>query len=609
MGVDRLLANAVRGYLPPGSGVLFSPRTRRRLVWVLVGSVVLSGIEMVGMFLLLLLMQQLTTQKADLGLVALMLRPLGDLSGQQLLAVLSVAVLLVFSLKTGLGMAFRRWVLGYVGAQQAETAHRLLAGYLSGPYQRVVSKNTAYFIRTMYDGASSVYGQVVAPMIQSAVELFTVVALLVFLLVVMPIPALVAFSFFGLAVWILSAAVKTHAIRAGETLVSEGVIAYRTTLHAIGGIKEIKVRNTQSHFEEEFRRARHESARAGATSVFLAEVPKFVMEWLFIVVTLLIVAILGVTSEPSESLPLMAVFVAAGIRLLPSASRLVASANTIRTGLPQMESVVADLVADLPAATEASSPIAPSHLEPIAIRDSLSVVNLRFTYPDAVDPVIDGVSFKLSAGKSLAITGPSGSGKSTLVDVILGLQDPDSGEVSVDGVPVHRDISRWQRSIGLVPQDVFLLDDTLRNNVTLGLPSDDADEDVMNALRLAHLEEMVAGMPEGLNTPLGERGSRVSGGQRQRIGIARALYVKPSLLVLDEATSALDNETESRIGATLSDLRGRVTTIIVAHRLSTVRTCDEVIFLDQGRVAASGTFDEVIELNETFARLVELGRL
>lgn len=609
MGVDRLLANAVRGYLPPGSGVLFSPRTRRRLVWVLVGSVVLSGIEMVGMFLLLLLMQQLTTQKADLGLVALMLRPLGDLSGQQLLAVLSVAVLLVFSLKTGLGMAFRRWVLGYVGAQQAETAHRLLAGYLSGPYQRVVSKNTAYFIRTMYDGASSVYGQVVAPMIQSAVELFTVVALLVFLLVVMPIPALVAFSFFGLAVWILSAAVKTHAIRAGETLVSEGVIAYRTTLHAIGGIKEIKVRNTQSHFEEEFRRARHESARAGATSVFLAEVPKFVMEWLFIVVTLLIVAILGVTSEPSESLPLMAVFVAAGIRLLPSASRLVASANTIRTGLPQMESVVADLVADLPAATEASSPIAPSHLEPIAIRDSLSVVNLRFTYPDAVDPVIDGVSFKLSAGKSLAITGPSGSGKSTLVDVILGLQDPDSGEVSVDGVPVHRDISRWQRSIGLVPQDVFLLDDTLRNNVTLGLPSDDADEDVMNALRLAHLEEMVAGMPEGLNTPLGERGSRVSGGQRQRIGIARALYVKPSLLVLDEATSALDNETESRIGATLSDLRGRVTTIIVAHRLSTVRSCDEVIFLDQGRVAASGTFDEVIELNETFARLVELGRL
>jgi ATP-binding cassette, subfamily B, bacterial PglK len=147
----------------------------------------------------------------------------------------------------------------------------------------------------------------------------------------------------------------------------------------------------------------------------------------------------------------------------------------------------------------------------------------------------------------------------------------------------------------------------LRNNVTLGLPSDGSDEDVMAVLRLAHLDEMVEGMPEGLDTQVGERGSRVSGGQRQRIGIARALYVKPSLLVLDEATSALDNETESRIGATLADLQGRTTTIIVAHRLSTVRSCDEVIFLDQGRVAAAGTFEEVIATNESFARLVELG--
>ncbi len=609
MGARDVLVNVVRGYLPSGSGVLFSPRTRRRLVWVLVGSILLSVIEILGMFLLLLLMQQLTTQEADLGAMASVLRSLEDLSGQGLLAVLSALVLLVFTLKTVLGLAFRRWVLGYVGAQQAETAHRLLTGYLNGPYQRVVSKNTAYFIRTMYDGASSVYGNVVAPIIQSAVELFTIAGLLVFLLVVMPLPALVAFSFFGVAVWILSAAVKSHAVRAGETLVDEGVVAYRTTLHAIGGIKEIKVRNTQQHFLDEFGRARYASARAGAASTFLSELPKYVMEWLFIVVTLLVVGIVSVTSDPAESLPLLAVFVAAGVRLLPSASRLVAMASTIRTGLPQMESVVADLVSDLPAAASARSADPRDRVEPLGIHDSLAVDDLRFTYPDATRPVIDGVSFQVAAGRSLAITGASGSGKSTLVDLLLGLQVPDSGEICVDGVSVHQNISAWQRSIGLVPQDVFLLDDTLRNNVTLGLEPDDADEKVMGAIRLAHLEELVAGLPDGLDTQLGERGSRVSGGQRQRTGIARALFVNPSLLVLDEATSALDNETESRIGATLSDLRGRVTTIIVAHRLSTVRNCDEVIFLDQGRVAAAGTFGEVVDTNASFARLVELGRL
>lgn len=608
MALPRLLSAAVRNYLPPGSGVLFSSRTRRRLVLVLLGSIVLSGVEILGMFLLLSLMQHLATDKAELGSADGWLPGGQALTEQQVLLVLGAAVLVVFTAKTVLGMAFRRWVLGYIGQLQADTAQRLLAGYMHGPYQRVVTHNTAYFIRTMYDGTASVYGLVVGPMIQSAVEIFTVAALLLFLFVVMPVPALVALVFFGAAALALSLSVKGPAGRAGETLVEQGVVAYRATLHAIGGTKEIRVRNTQQHYTEEFRRSRSASARAGATSVFLSEVPKYVIEWIFIVATLLTLALLSLTSEPEETLPLMAVFVATGVRVLPSASRLVAMSSTIRTGLPQMRTVVRDLVDDLPlAAARQVAGVCPR--TQIDIRRSIDLNMVTFSYPGGASPVLDGVTLHVKAGSSVAITGPSGSGKSTLVDILLGLQPPDSGSVTVDGVSIHRDLGSWQRSIGLVPQDVFLLDDTLRNNVTMGLERFDDDEKILQALRLAQLDDMLAEMPDGLDTQVGERGSRVSGGQRQRIGLARALYVEPALLVLDEATSALDNDTELRIGETLKSLRGRVTTVIVAHRLSTVRTCDEIFFLERGSITAAGSFDEVVAASSSFARLVELGRL
>jgi ABC-type multidrug transport system fused ATPase/permease subunit len=608
MGTSRLLTAVARRYLPPGSGVLFSSHTRRRLVLVLVGSILLSAIEMLGMFLLLLLMRQLTASGARLGTLEGVVPGLGDLTDQQVVAVLGAAVLTVFTAKTLLGVGFRRWVLRYVGQLQADTARRLLAGYMHGPYHRVASKNTAYFIRTMYDGTSSVYGLVIAPLIQSAVELFTLAAVLAFLLVVMPIPALVALTFFGVAVWILNVSVRGHALRAGEVLVEQGVVAYGATLHAIGGIKEIKVRNTQDHFVEQFRQARSDAARAGATSVFLSELPKYVIEWIFIVATLLTLTVLGATTDPDETLPLMAVFVAAGVRVLPSASRLVAMASTIRTGLPQMETVISDLIADLPATPEAR-PGAAGPRTQLTIQDSLEVDTVSFAYPGSADRVLNEVTFTVNAGQAVAITGPSGSGKSTLVDIVLGLQVPDSGALRVDGRPIHSDLPRWQRSIGLVPQDVFLLDDTLRNNVTLGVAGATGDDAVLEALHLAHLDEMVAQLPDGIDTRLGERGSRVSGGQRQRIGIARALFTRPSLLVLDEATSALDNDTERRIGETLDALHGRVTTLIVAHRLSTVRSCDAVLFLEGGRITAAGTFDQVVDASASFAHLVELGKL
>ena len=397
-------------------------------------------------------------------------------------------------------------------------------------------------------------------------------------------------------------------MRAGEIMLRSGTDAYRAMLEALAGVKEIKVRRTQAHFVREFEAARFASARAGASVDFLGEAPKYVFEVLFVVAVVLVSGLVSLTSEPGQTLPLIAIFAAAGIRLLPSVVRMIALVNAVRSGLPQMESVVNDLLDDLRGAQDAESAAAQGDVSRLPLERVLSIDDLHYRYPGTETDVLRGISLEVPAGRSLALVGSSGAGKSTLVDVILGLHEPTRGSVTVDGRPITDQLAGWQRAIGLVPQDVFLLDDTLRLNVTLGSGPQD-DDRVRRVLGMAHLDEFLTSLPQGLETRLGERGSRVSGGQRQRIGIARALFVDPSLLVLDEATSSLDNDSESRITETIDGLRGLVTTVVVAHRLSTIRHCEQVVFLEEGRVTARGTFDEVVRQNPAFAHLVELGRI
>ena len=224
--------------------------------------------------------------------------------------------------------------------------------------------------------------------------------------------------------------------------------------------------------------------------------------------------------------------------------------------------------------------------------------------------MLSDVSITVPRGVSLALVGGSGAGKSTLVDLILGLNTPDEGAITADGADIQGDLPAWRAGIGLVPQEVWFTDGSLRENITFGVEADDVDMDALRAaVTQADLDDFVASLPEGLETGMGERGARLSGGQRQRIGIARALYARPQLLVLDEATSALDNITERRVTETIHQLSGSMTMIIVAHRLSTVRTCDMLVLLREGRVAAVGTFDEVARNDAEFARMVELGSL
>jgi ATP-binding cassette subfamily C protein len=320
---------------------------------------------------------------------------------------------------------------------------------------------------------------------------------------------------------------------------------------------------------------------------------RYLLETALVVGAVLVVAVAGAAGGEAGALSAVGLVLAGAFRLLPALNRVLFLMNQVQYNGPALDLVEREVEAYATIGRDA-----PQHADADALRlgRELRVESVRFSYPTRSEPALHVVDLVVRPGESVGIIGPTGSGKSTLLDVILGMLEPDAGRVTVDGVPLEECREGWQRSIGYVPQDVYLVDDTMRANVALGWRGSEIDDEaVRDAVHLAQLDEVVEQLPDGLDTIVGERGVRLSGGQRQRLGLARALYVRPSVLVLDEATSNLDTTTEERIVETLSGLPGGLTTIVVTHRVSTVRDCDRVLYLENGKVRAVGTFDELVE--------------
>ena len=289
----------------------------------------------------------------------------------------------------------------------------------------------------------------------------------------------------------------------------------------------------------------------------------------------------------------LSVFLAAGTRIAPAIMRLQQSAIQIRSsiGAAMPTLVLIESLKGAPPVREVDDELDVIHE---GFKSNISLVSVGLTYPGKGSPALDNVSLELVPGNSLAIVGPSGAGKTSLVDVLLGVLPADSGVVSIAGKLPLNAISTWPGAISYVPQDVTISNGSFRDNVGLGYPKEVVtDELVWSALEVAQLSDFVRLLPQGLDTPVGERGTKISGGQRQRLGIARAMFTRPKLLVLDEATSSLDGQTEADISDAIQALKGIVTVVMIAHRLSTVRTADQVIYMEKGKVLARGTFEEV----------------
>lgn len=589
--------------------LIFSKSARRKLIIGLIGSVIVALAETGSVLLVGPLLAILAGSSTSEGMLGTVANLFGNPEPEVLIMYLLGGVVVGFVLKDIFSIAFRWWILGFINREQARTATRILNYYLHAPYSLHLGRGTADLLRTMGTSVGQLYSLGVIAALNAITDSITIVALLVSMLIVMPIETLMAFVYFGIAMFIFAKVIRPKAEAAGRMKMDAATHGYRAALHALGGVKEIKIRSAQPHFVNVYEEVELKHAQALRLVGFLAEVPKYLLEALFILGLGGLIMYLLNTGGGIAAVTSIGLVGAAGFRLLPSLSRLLASISNLRVGAPALDEVCSEL--ERAQEYEASAKLAAANDGTLDFTKTLEAKHLGFRYADASDDVLTDINLSIPAGSTLALVGSSGAGKSTLVDIILGLHRPTEGTLSVDGIDLEDDLVKaWQHHVAMVPQEVFLLDTTLRENIAFDAASDEIDEELLaEVVKRAQLQDLVDSLDGGLESSVGDRGSRLSGGQRQRVGIARALYRRPSLLVLDEATSALDNETEHRIIETIDGLKGEVTVVIVAHRLSTVREADALAYMKDGQVAGYGTFEQVRSSNADFARQVELGLL
>ncbi len=380
-----------------------------------------------------------------------------------------------------------------------------------------------------------------------------------------------------------------------------------TSVQAFHSLESIKIHHCEQYFEDVFSRlARTDNYYRSRSSTF-QHVPRLVVESLMIVGFVIgILTLLSIGQDFNDLLPVIGLFLMAFLRLMPSLNRILQYVAELRHREPAIDL----LYNELRSADEADvMEEAPKSQSRIALKSEIRLEDVHFSYPGSNRPALRGLDLVIHRGESVGLVGPSGAGKSTLAEIIKGLIPPSKGRLLVDGRDAYENLDGWHANLSFVPQSIYLLDDTLRRNVAFGVPDAEIDEArVHSAMEMAHMDSYVSQLADGPNTRIGENGIRLSGGQRQRLGIARALYRDPNVLVFDEATSDLDSETEYAITKSIEELSGRKTLIIIAHRLSTVHKCDRLVFLKDGRIDDIGNFDELMERNDDFRRMAQIGR-
>jgi ATP-binding cassette, subfamily B, bacterial PglK len=386
---------------------------------------------------------------------------------------------------------------------------------------------------------------------------------------------------------------NVRAQKLGYLLSELSILSNQKILEVLESYRESVVGNRRNYYSREIRKLRLNLADVMAEMQFMPNISKYVIESGIVVGAILVAGVQFALLDARQAVATLSVFLASGTRIAPAVMRLQQNLIQIKSGIGSARPTLL-LIESLENVQESIDVVDSVNVAHHGFIPKVGVENVSLSYPGMSELALDKINFDLLEGESLAIVGPSGAGKTSIVDVILGVLTPTSGDISIsDSLPLEA-ISKWPGAIAYVPQDVKVINGTIRENVSLGYPVDLAlDNLVWDALNLAQLKDFVEALPRGLDTSVGERGAKISGGQRQRLGIARAMFTKPKLLVLDEATSSLDGLTEADISDAIQALHGSVTIVMIAHRLSTVRNSDQVIYMDKGKIVAKGNFEEV----------------
>lgn len=498
------------------------------------------------------------------------------------LVMLSIVLSAVFILKNIYlyFMYYAQYRFIYNG--QFNTSRGLFKDYVRRPYEFYLDASTPVVMRHIMSDVNGSYNLLLT-FLQLFTELFIFAALLVLALVYSPAMTLVMCAVLGIILLANKMILGPTLRRFGHEVQTNSALTTKWIMQAVNGMKETKVLNKERYFVEQYEKSADRLNAIQKRQNSMQNIPRLMIETVCMCGILLVMAVfLSIGNNLNEMITQLGVLAVVAIKLMPSANKLSTYINNIAYYEPSLTAVEAIIIRSHQKDVDTDILFLKKEIEPMGFSKEVKLENITYRYPNTEVNILENASVSIPIGKSIGFIGPSGAGKSTTVDILLGLLEPQGGRVTVDGVDIRSNLPGWYARIGYVPQMIFMLDDTIRNNVAYGVDEKDIDEEqVWYALREAQMDEFVRGLPDGLDTSIGERGVRISGGQRQRLGIARALYTEPEIMIFDEATSALDNDTESAIMEAIERLHGKKTLVIIAHRLTTIEKCDAVYRVEE----------------------------
>jgi ATP-binding cassette, subfamily B, bacterial PglK len=594
---------------------LLTRSARRRYAAIVLGQMATGVLDLLGVALIGLMGLAATSAVSGNSTMLDSLPFVDQLDGTDPLAL--AAALAVFAAAALLARSFAYGLLLRVNYRllarsQVETTSALLARFLQLPLTDIQDRSSQTASYALTNGASAAISGILGSLSVVLTDGTLLVLIGGALLVWSPVVTIVAAVYLGTVAILVHLILSRWSARNGAQLGTAGIRNLSVVQEGIGLHRELWALGRLGQQYEDARASLESGALARATQGLITQIPRVVYDTALVIGALLLAAWQLQVSTLAEAMSMLLVFLAAAARVIPSLLRVNGQLINMRSSAAQARQTyeLADRLrqpstsAWVPPTLERLQtriPAGPTTGAHVVVRD------ITYTYPSGDHPVLSGVSIEAAPGEAIAIVGPTGGGKSTLADVIVGLLTPQRGVVSIDGLTPLDMITTRPGSLAYVPQRVMLIEGTVRDNVCVGLPPAEIDDErIWDALRQAHVDDVIAALPDGLATAIGEHGLRLSGGQRQRVGLARAMYSRPSLLVLDEATSALDAETEQAIAAGIAALRGSVTVIVIAHRLAAVKGASHVVYLEDGVVSASGSFDELLRDSASFARQVEI---
>ena len=581
---------------------LLSSQERKQAYLLLSMIVVMALLDMIGVasimpFMAVLINPEIVETNNILNILYKFLSLVGVETEKQFLFTLGVLVFVLLIVSITFKAITNYAQLRFTNLREYTIGRRLIEGYLGQPYSWFLSRHSADLGKSILSEVSVIIGHGLTPMMELIAKSFVAIALISLLIFIDPKIAFIAGFVISISYGLIYKYSRNYINRIGQERVKVNQMRYTAVSEAFGAAKEVKVGGLEKHFIKQFGEPAQTYSRHVSSAAIISQLPRYALEAVtFGGMLIVILYLMAKTGSFTKAVPILALYAFAGYRLMPALQGIYVATTQLRFVAPALDTLYNDIKNLKPATIYDSNQV-------IKLNKNIILKNIYYDYPNASRTALKNIDLSIKANTTVGIVGATGSGKTTTVDIILGLLEAKKGTLEVDGKIITKNNRRdWQQSIGYVPQNIYLSDDTIAANIAFGTEYKDIDQEaVERAAKIANIHNFIINeLDQKYQTTIGERGVRLSGGQRQRIGIARALYHNPQVLILDEATSALDNLTEQAVMDEVYNFEKKMTIILISHRLSTVKMCDNIFILNKGEIKEKGRIKELVKKNTSF---------